>query len=183
MILTCLSNQGAVLPDRNIDVQAGFTRETHFPITIGREYVVYAMTIRGHDVWYYILDDRNLPYPVWHPAPLFSVVDGKVPSSWRYIYTSSADDFLAVWAFPEWAQDPGRYYDQLSDRDEEALAIFSRRRQEIDVESTKDLDVVPGVVLGAGWIQCPRCTEAFKNGSEATLTRCPTCATVLRLDS
>ena|SRR5664279_1429855 len=86
MMVRCQSNTGAALPDSCLDPRAGISTETSFPLTVGREYAVYAFTIYSCHVWYYILNDDQLSWPVWAPAPLFEVAEGSIPEGWTYGY-------------------------------------------------------------------------------------------------
>ncbi|HEX9643642.1 MAG TPA: hypothetical protein VGC11_06565 [Acidimicrobiia bacterium] len=107
--------------------------ESMFPLTIGRIYVVYGITtFRGH-VRYYVLDDDQLPYPVWRLAPLFDLLDGRLPSSWRFGYfrLDSADVGVPIITFPEWANDH-YFYERLVDGDPDAVATFAWRRTEAE---------------------------------------------------
>ncbi|WP_327393177.1 hypothetical protein OG533_31595 [Streptomyces sp. NBC_01186] len=77
--------------------------------------------------WYYILDDRDLGYPVGHPCALFNVEDGTIPSWWianyfpHYLNERSGTSIIS---FPEWATD-AQFYEKLFDGDPAALAAFN----------------------------------------------------------
>ena len=110
----------------------GIDAGTHFAVTRGREYPVYAVTVLLGIVWYYVMDDDGDPYPIWAPGPLFDVVDGTLPPSWRMGYFRfSRDNQYPILSFPEWADDHW-YYERLVDRDPEAVEVLARRRLEIE---------------------------------------------------
>lgn len=134
MKICCISNTGADLPPSCIDERGGFRRDTKFNVSTGSVYTVYAMTLRRGSIWYYISDDRGLPYPVWYPAPLFSVVDGSLSRHWMFAHGSIERDGDIVLAFREWADDPAEYYDRLSDRDPDAIRVFQRYKKWMDAE-------------------------------------------------
>jgi hypothetical protein len=134
MRVRCVSNTGAGLPSSFLDERGGYRRNTKYEISLHRVYTVYALTLRRGHVWYYICDDRELGYPVWHPAPLFEVVDPTLSRYWIFAHGSPERDGDVVFAFREWADDPGGYYDRLSDREPEATGTFRRYRQLMDAE-------------------------------------------------
>ncbi len=88
--------------------------------------------LRGH-AWYYVLDDNELPYPVWELAELFEVKDGSLPSCWvaGYVRVGSAVEGYPVFSFPEWAHDR-LFYERLVDGDSSACLVFEARRFEME---------------------------------------------------
>jgi hypothetical protein len=87
---------------------------------------VYAVTSFLGGFWYYLLDDDQLGYPVWYPAPVFDVVDGQVPSNWELGHHDvGGGRFFAVLSFPEWARDRF-FYERLVDGDPAAVSTFER---------------------------------------------------------
>lgn len=86
MIVRCTARTGDVLPSMSRDSSVGIDGSTEFPVTVGRSYLVFAMTIYLGVAWYYIMDDDGHAWPTWVPAPLFEVVDGSLPASWRVGY-------------------------------------------------------------------------------------------------
>lgn len=132
MIVCCLSNTGEILPVTSRDSARGFNADTEFPVTIGRSYDVFAMTIFLGIAWYYVLNDDGHDWPTWAPAPLFGVLDGTLPRSWVVGYFRFANgDQYPILSFPEWATDHA-FYERLVDGDEAAVRIFQQRRQEIE---------------------------------------------------
>ena len=49
---------------------------SQYPLEIGKEYTVYAMTIREEAVWYYVCDKDFTYYPIWRPCVFFEMIDG-----------------------------------------------------------------------------------------------------------
>jgi hypothetical protein len=124
-------------------LQAGMrdgTDDPRFPIKVGKAYVVYGVGTWGQSINYAICDEHYPErwYPVMYPAPLFEIVDGGVPSCWRFSWESRGEgpswreSFLL--AFPEWSNDPS-YYERLFDKDEAAVAVFETRKAEIDAQT------------------------------------------------
>ncbi len=132
MIACCTATTGEVLPAMSRDSSAGIDGSTEFPVTISRQYAVYAITIYLGVAWYYVLDDDGHDWPTWVPAPLFEVVDGSLPPSWRigYFHFGKEDQFPIV-SFPEWAEDH-TFYERLVDGDALAVSVFEERKREIE---------------------------------------------------
>ena len=132
MIVRCTANSGAALPEANLDPRRGYDRTTEFPLTLGRDYTFFAITVFLGTAWYYVLDDDWLDWPTWSPSALFDVVDGAIPASWIIGYfRASAENQYPIISFPEWAQDH-QFYERLVDRDPVATATFARRRVETE---------------------------------------------------
>lgn len=135
MRVLCKSDSAAALPDSLLDPAIGIERGTVFALTLGREYVVYAVTtFRGH-CWYYVFDDNTLPYPVWKLADLFEVRDHTIPGTWVIDYVHSpggaSPEGWPILSFPEWALDR-TYYERLVDGDPQAHAVFEARRTDAE---------------------------------------------------
>jgi len=132
MIVRAIATTGDVLPAQSRDSAAGIEGDTDFPVTLGRTYAVFAVTIYLGVAWYFILNDDGHPWPTWAPAPLFEVVDGAVPASWKLGYFKfSREDQYPILSFPEWAGDH-TFYEHLVDGDEVATRVFNERRHEIE---------------------------------------------------
>ena len=132
MIVESISNSGADLPTPMLDARMRVTRESAFAVTPGRSYAVYAITLHLGGMWYYIINDDDHSWPIWHPAPLFSVTDGRLPASWKYAYHRfDSEDQIPLISFPEWADD-WSFYERLLDGDPVALRVFEARRIEVE---------------------------------------------------
>src|SRR4051812_30735358 len=107
MRVRCMASTGTALPDSYIDSVGGYGREAILPITVGASYLVFALTIRRGGVWYYVLDDQDLGFPVWYPAPLFEVIDARLSRFWIFGFSDDGRrDGDALFAFREWALNP-----------------------------------------------------------------------------
>jgi hypothetical protein len=110
----------------------GVNADTEFPVTVGRSYHVYAVTIFLGIAWYYILNDDQHPWPTWTPAPLFDVKDGSLPASWRFGYFRFSNGHeYPILSFPEWSSDHA-FYERLVDGEAEEVQIFEKRRREVE---------------------------------------------------
>jgi hypothetical protein len=106
---------------------------------VGKEYFVFAITIRLGHAWYYIADEDFVYYPILNPASLFEIVDGRVSSYWNVgLHPEKHQSECFIVAFPEWANDP-YFYDKLTDRNPETVAVFEKYRRLMDDEQDRPL--------------------------------------------
>ncbi|MBS0246656.1 MAG: hypothetical protein JSR61_08535 [Proteobacteria bacterium] len=140
MKVKCVKNLASDIPKKiNPDLVLGISdpsRERRFPLVIGKEYVVYGITIRLDDAWYYICDEDFTYYPVWAPAFLFEITNSKIPEDWRagyHSYGGAGDESYFIVSFREWVDDP-YFYDKLTDREAEQVGIFERYRKLMECE-------------------------------------------------
>ena len=104
-----------------------------FALIVGKEYVVYGVTIYLGHVWYYIRDEDFVYYPVWNPASLFDISDSSQPQSWRVRFDKEQDghEERFLLSFPEWVNDK-YFYDKLTDGNAAEVEIFNRYRKILD---------------------------------------------------
>src|SRR5206468_3499631 len=100
----------------------------------GDVYLVFGIAIwRG--VFHYLLTLAPGDSPSWYPALLFRVVDGRLPSGWSFRLRDTPTSFVdALWGYPELVEAGGRHYDDLLEREPDALEIFGHRRAEIEAD-------------------------------------------------
>ncbi len=132
MLVRCVSNLPQSLPDSYRDKKHGYADDARLPLTVGKAYVVFAVTSYIGGFWFYVADEDFTYYPVWRPAPLFELIDGRLSRTWRAgLQGSSRKEW--VLAFDEWAADP-LYYERLVNGDAEAIQIFERNRRVMEAE-------------------------------------------------
>lgn len=131
----CLANQLEHVPESFLYEKAGYRRTTVFPLTVGRRYVVYAVTSFIGGFWFYITDDDGLGYPVWYPSAVFRGIESRVPSDWilgHHFVNNRA--YTTILSYPEWASDP-HYYERLYNGEQSAVAAFQLRRASAEAET------------------------------------------------
>jgi hypothetical protein len=132
LIVECIAETLQGLDDSWLSESSGWDSSTELRLTIGKQYVVFGLTTFTGGMWYYIVDDANLPYPVWHPAAVFTLVSGDLPSDWvvgQHRYPSGNVD--TVVSFPEWAGDP-YFYDRLTDGHDLEAQLFYKVKTELE---------------------------------------------------
>jgi hypothetical protein len=128
MLVRCVHNTGRSLPKWLAHEYYGLEPGGKVELTVGREYVVYAMVCEQDCSWVYVCDDFPREYPHWYPLPLFAISDGKLPGVWRVGAHPRADGVPRfVIAYPEWAADPF-HYEKLTNGDEWCLKVFAKYR-------------------------------------------------------
>ncbi|MEA5511833.1 hypothetical protein VB715_18840 [Crocosphaera sp. UHCC 0190] len=130
MKIRCLAKTGLSLPETYLKPEFSYTKELEFPLTVGQEYIVYALKEWQGNIWYYICDDNYTYYPRQHPAPLFEVIDNHLSSYWRF---KCYPNGLIRIAFEEWLTEP-YFYDKLTDQEDAEVLIFETIKQLIDNE-------------------------------------------------
>lgn len=111
-------------------------------LTVGAEFTVYAMLIDATETFYYIVNDDDHPWPLWHPSSLFELVDRRVSCDWVYApqdpidteVVARAEGSAALFAFPEWVDQPD-FLERLTDNLEPEVSVFSRYKRRMDAES------------------------------------------------
>ena len=131
MKIRCIANTGANLPESYFLPHLGYKKESEFQLSVGKEYIVYALYEWEGKIWYYICDERYTYYPIHNPAPLFEVVDNRISKYWRF---KLAPNGLLTLAFEQWFSDP-YFYDNLTDQEEQAVLIFEQIKDLIDAEA------------------------------------------------
>jgi hypothetical protein len=133
MRVKCVGTTAMHLPEEYLRPPFGSGRGREFRLTLGREYDVSAFAFDAQGAWYFVVDDDELWYPRRLPAPLFEVTDGRLPATWRFSFTPSNSDHLALIAPKPWTDDE-YFYDRLTDREARAVEEFTRFRGAIDPE-------------------------------------------------
>jgi hypothetical protein len=170
MLVRCLYNKSSDLPADLLEA-TGYNSRTDFGLTIGKHYIVYAITVRDNYLWYYIDDDYSYVYPVGEPAPLLSIVEGRMSRYWVCSYS--------IIVFPEWANDPYNFYDALTNGDEEEEEIFLRYKKLMDVEFPNPSITISATLLDTNWLMCPICIDAWETVSTEGMVICPKCHTMM----
>lgn len=81
MKVRCITNRFSEIPGYVYSDLHSYSSETILPIDIGQESIVYAiMTIKGY-AWF-MVDVDGIPDPMFYPADIFKVIDGKLSRYW-----------------------------------------------------------------------------------------------------
>ena len=125
MIIVCKTNRKCDLSQKTLS-NLSCSRDVYRELKIGEKYTVYAISIYKNVVRYFITD-----IPTWYPADLFDASDRLLYNEWYFeFYGNDVDGLNALWGYKE-LLDPV-HYQNLLERESEDIAIFAKRKQEID---------------------------------------------------
>ncbi len=179
MRVKCIENMVERLPSDSVIPYFGVNAERKFHVLPQKEYIVYAIMMVGYYPWYLLCDEWYTHYPNANPCQSFDVVDNRISRHWRFGYRKggSHDDSYTVFAFKEWIENP-YYYDELTDGEEGAVAIFRRYKALMDLEFPDPTVNRVGKSLADNWILCP-CSESLEVSSKDAMARCPACGELM----
>ena len=83
-----------------------------------------------------------------------------------------------VESFSEW-QDEVNFFDKLNDGDEREQRIYHHYARLVELESPRPNISEWAQAVGARWVMCKNCTEAWEPDHRLALTICPECDTWL----
>jgi hypothetical protein len=120
MRVICNSDSGRSLSKGLLAL--GYTPQSNFAVSIGREYRVYAMSLWQGVIMVLLKDDTRLPN--WFPIPLFTVTDSHLPENWLFS-SHNGDESCSrtMWGYDKLVTDVA-HYDLLIEKHPEALKIF-----------------------------------------------------------
>ena len=136
MRIKCISNFWKDLPDDLIFIPGGYAKDTKFDeLSIGKEYVVYALTVLRGYFWYYIADEHYLYFPVYKPAVLFEITDPRLSKCWEIGFKFSQGEGTKnqIIAYKEWVHE-SHYYELLSDGNPREVKIYNQYKKLMDEE-------------------------------------------------
>lgn len=119
--------------DRFLGKGTGSNRST-YPLTIGKDYIVYGIARIGNHSIYLLLDDdqggdrypldeENLE-PVWYDAELFEVIDAAIDPTWGKMKGTMWTRRGETTSFPEFVKEGRGFYEDLIEGRSSALKIF-----------------------------------------------------------
>src|SRR5262249_14360160 len=134
----CVSNDQADLPPELVEAltpKPGMVVFFKEELTVGEEYVVYALQIRSDQDWDYLCAHRGEDSPYRYPSQVFDLIDARPSTHWRFKHWRSpkTETWTSTFAIPEWVSDLG-FYERLVDGHEAERTIFRRYRLLMDDE-------------------------------------------------
>jgi hypothetical protein len=125
MLVIPKANSGKALPPKYFSL--GYTEQSEFNITIGKEYTVFAIGFWQSAIHFLICDDSELPN--WHPAELFLISDGSLPNGWLFSTCVANEHGVdAVCGYERLIIDKA-HYESLLERDPEAIHVFRQEQR------------------------------------------------------
>lgn len=131
MKVICNYNDPLSLPE-------GIPDDFDYGLEIGKEYIVMGIiTYKGSNCLYYLVDTNGRPG--WFPFMIFSLKENILPSNWFLKVNGDKEnsDIFSLIGFEELCNDI-LYYDNLTNREEEAMRIYFKRKIELGEELSYD---------------------------------------------
>lgn len=151
-------------------------------LTIGKEYIVYAITVHEEYIWYYLCDDRYSSYPIWDPSLFFEVIDPRLSRYWVYSF-KKMEGYLSAQlciSFPQWALFHSEFYDKLTDWEKKEENIFKAYKNKMDLEFPDHTISIMAQVGDLNWLICPLCLDAWESSAEQdAMVICPYCHNIM----
>lgn len=153
---------------------------TEFPLTLNKEYTVYAIecTGKGRFINYFILDDSGSIYPNNYPSEFFEITDNKLSQYWEnkngmHLFNKSKLKCPELIAFKEWVENPFFEGDMIENNND-ALKTFKKYKELIDVEYP-DHSLPNAILISDNWVMCDYCEESWPITSKNGVIICPNC--------
>ena len=131
MRIRCLATTGNHLPAAYLAAPLGLTNRTEFDLTVGKEYVVYAIDTIDDRTYFFICADSFTNYPMRVPAPLFETIDGTRSKHWKTVTRANG---LQETAIDAWISDP-YFHEKLVEGNAAAVALFASHKAAMDAEA------------------------------------------------
>ncbi|WP_170254886.1 hypothetical protein, partial [Phaeodactylibacter luteus] len=117
------------------DVPSGVPSNFNFGLEVEKEYLVMGMALAEKQLWY-LVDEKGKPS--FFPYQLFQVVNPSIHVNWYFRLYHEDDgifpfDKEAMWGYSELCLD-ANHYEQLLDREGEALDVYFKRKIEFEEE-------------------------------------------------
>lgn len=129
MRVLCAANNGRDLSAKHF--ASGYTSSSEFDLEVGREYVVYAITLWKGLLSYLVVGEGLFPH--WYPSELFNITRNEVPPGWYFARLSEEEGFEvnAIWGYEELVNTE-EHFDDLSNLEKSAIDVFVERKKQID---------------------------------------------------
>jgi hypothetical protein len=114
-----------------------WANNSEMEITVGKTYVVFAISKYFETIFYYILGDESENYPLAFPSNLFQIIDYNISKYW---ITSSSEfknpenikiENGEIISFKEWVLRGDKFYENLLEEVKEDVKIFNNYRDKI----------------------------------------------------
>jgi len=127
MKVICKYNDPSNLPN-------GIPDSFDFGLEIGKEYLVTGiLTFKQSDDLYFLVDENGRPS--WFPFQIFETINNELPKNWFVKINVGNDyvDYKNLIGFNELCNEDD-FFNQLLERDEEAMQVYFRRKIELEKE-------------------------------------------------
>jgi hypothetical protein len=131
----CVAFRASELPSE-VRERAKLEDDYAFSVSVGKTYIVYAVSVFRDVLWYCICDDGYVHFPAWTPAGLFEIADSRISRYWAFAAINDRD-ITCTFAYPEWVRDETDYYDELLENMDPAVKIWNKYKKLIEEEASE----------------------------------------------
>lgn len=135
MKVECISNQ--ITSENSNEELVDWANNSDLEITIGKVYVVFAISKYMNFIFYYVLGDESNSYPLAFPSVLFRLVDNKISKFWvkKIVATESLQELDIengeVVSFKEWSLNGDGFYEKLLEEEKSEIRTFNKYREKM----------------------------------------------------
>jgi hypothetical protein len=128
MKILCINN--VISTENSSPSITEWANNSELEITIGKTYVVLAISKYIDVLFYYILSDESEDYPLAYPSHLFEIIDPNISKFWMTSLTQiqSINNLDIqngeIISFKEWATKGDQFYENLLEGTNEEAKIF-----------------------------------------------------------
>lgn len=179
MKVSCIKNSLKSIPSNVYEGLQGYSVETEFSeLEIGQQFVVYGINTFKKYPWY-LIKVEGLAYPMYYPAHLFKIIDGRLSKHW--IVQEGQDDYdnevqILEIGFKELVENKF-FYGELIEDNSANNAIFNKYKALLDVEFPDNNNPLVAELIDKNWVMCPVCSDAFEANIYEGIVLCSKCKT------
>lgn len=114
-------------------------------LTVGKIYVVLAISRYSDKLYYYIMGDESDNYPLAFPIELFEIYDSQVSKYWdcNLSFIKSFKELKLqnheVCSFTKWKMEKDLFYEKILEEDKQTLLIFNSFKDKMITEYLRNL--------------------------------------------
>lgn len=179
MKVKCLYNSGKDLKKQTL--AQGYTNQSEMYLELNKSYNVYGICYDNGIFHYLVLSMHK--QPDWYPSELFTIIDKRISYRWyfeKYDLDANPNRIIeAIWGYYELVK-LENHFDDLANREDEALSTFMERKEQMDLEFSDDSITELAQFGDETWLICPTCIEPWEFTScRDGMVRCPKCNNVM----
>jgi hypothetical protein len=148
-------------------------------LTIGSEYVVYAVSEFHNNIWYYVDVDHNSSDCEWIPEIFFELIDHRLSRYWVFLIKKDLPKNRFFLGYSEWANDSYLGKNLVEDEENNEIEIFRAYKERMDLEFPDSSITESAEIMDEEWLMCRKCIDAWQSTDTLdALIKCPMCQTI-----
>ena len=176
MLVKYISSSGKSSHEIYCVSQSGHIHNKSHLLKENKYYLVYAMKIISHSIWYYIYDELGRNYPDALPNELFEMVDPSMSKYWNFTFYCNPKTLEnhSLWVYPEWINDRF-YHERLIEGNEEDVKIFKRYQSLMNLEFPNPFVKLRAESINEYSLLCMDCIHSWEIETDDAMVICPKC--------